>query len=397
MVIPDGVTTIGSYAFSGCSGLTSVVIPDGVTTIGSYAFDYCDGLTSVVIPGSVKTIELDAFANCSGLEAVTFSEGLKQLGQGVFYNCSSLKEVVLPNTLESMGEGVFRECDSLTTVTLGASTDSIARWALGGTSLTDLYCYAQALPETHSEIFVNGDGGAYGDGLALDLSGATLHVPEEALETYKSTAPWSEFGNIVAIKKPKATVTISSVGATTFTSEYDLDFSDVEGIKAYVATGYNSASGAITMMRVTTVKAGTGLYIKGVAGEYDIPIVEGVTFNSLNMLVGVTETTEVEPIQDECTNYVYTKPSGRPAAFYKLSSARSIPAGKAYLQIPTSWLPIESEIKMNLEFDDWATDIDEVEDNNTTGQIIIYDLQGRRVEKPEKGVYIINGKKVLYK
>ena len=389
--IPNSVTAIGSGAFYRCSSLKEVVLPNTLESIGSYAFDDCDGLTSVVIPGSVKTIELDAFAYCSGLESVTFSEGLKQLEQGAFYGCSSLKEVVLPNTLESMGEGVFRDCRSLTTVTLGESIDSIARWALGGTSLTDLYCYAQALPETHSEIFLHDTG------YDSDLSGATLHVPEEALETYKSTAPWSEFGNIVAIKKPKATVTISSVGATTFTSEYDLDFSDVEGIKAYVATGYNSASGAITMMRVTTVKAGTGLYIKGVAGEYDIPIVEGVTFNSLNMLVGVTETTEVEPVQDECTNYVYTKPSGRPAAFYKLSSVRSIPAGKAYLQIPTSWLPIESEIKMNLEFDDWTTDIDEVEDNNTTDQIIIYDLQGRRVEKPEKGVYIINGKKVLYK
>ena len=50
LVLPDGMTSIGFYAFSGCSGLTSVTIPDGVTTIGNYAFSYCSGLTEITIP-----------------------------------------------------------------------------------------------------------------------------------------------------------------------------------------------------------------------------------------------------------------------------------------------------------------------------------------------------------
>ena len=396
VTIPNSVTAIGLDAFSNCTGLTSVVIPNSVEYIELGAFRY-SGLESVTISGSVKTIGIDAFAYCYNLKSVTFAEGLEHLNQGAFYNCSSLKEVALPNSLKSIGSGVFRDCTSLTTVTLGASTDSIASWAFGGTSLTNLYCYAQALPETHSEIFVNGDGGAYGDGLALDLSGATLHVPEEALAEYSSTAPWSEFGNIVAMRSP-VTVTIGSTGATTFCSEYDLDFSDVEGIKAYVATGYNSTTGAITMMRVTEVKAGTGLYIRGEAGVYDVPKAKDVTFNSLNMLVGVTAAVSVAPTNGEYTNYVYTKPSGKPAAFYKLTSARNVPAGKSYLQIPTLWLSVASEARIMLDFDDWdATGIDDVEDTSVPGEQIIYDLQGRRVTNPTKGIYIVNGKKVLYR
>ena len=58
------VTSIGTAAFYGCSGLTSVVIPNSVTSIGSYAFDSCSGLTSVVIPNSVISIEYAAFAGC---------------------------------------------------------------------------------------------------------------------------------------------------------------------------------------------------------------------------------------------------------------------------------------------------------------------------------------------
>lgn len=72
-IIPDSVTTIGEYAFSGCTGLTSITIPDSVTSIGNWAFSGCSGLTSITIPDSVRTINWRAFEECSGLEKVYYN------------------------------------------------------------------------------------------------------------------------------------------------------------------------------------------------------------------------------------------------------------------------------------------------------------------------------------
>ena len=64
VVIPDGVTTIGHYAFYDCPSLTEVVVPDGVTSIGNYAFEGCTRLTKVIIPDSVTYIGVSAFDGC---------------------------------------------------------------------------------------------------------------------------------------------------------------------------------------------------------------------------------------------------------------------------------------------------------------------------------------------
>ena len=66
-VLGNGVTNIGKYAFSGCSGLTSVTIPESVTSIGGYAFSGCSGLTSVTIPESVTTIPCAGFSDTTGM------------------------------------------------------------------------------------------------------------------------------------------------------------------------------------------------------------------------------------------------------------------------------------------------------------------------------------------
>jgi uncharacterized repeat protein (TIGR02543 family) len=73
ITIPESVTTINSYAFSGCTSLTSIEIPESVTSIGNTAFSDCTGLTSITIPASVTTIRSSVFQNCSSLTSVTFA------------------------------------------------------------------------------------------------------------------------------------------------------------------------------------------------------------------------------------------------------------------------------------------------------------------------------------
>ena len=85
--IPNGVTSIGEYAFSGCSGLTSVTIPNSVTSIGSSAFSYCSSLTSVTIPNSVTSIGNYAFSGCSGLtKIISEIENPFSISDNAFYH-----------------------------------------------------------------------------------------------------------------------------------------------------------------------------------------------------------------------------------------------------------------------------------------------------------------------
>ena len=93
VIIEDGVTSIGSNAFDGCTYLTSVTIPNSVTGIGAYAFIGCTRLTSVTIGNNVNTIGNSAFSGCTGLTSVTIPNSLTNIGLGVFSNNTSLTAI----------------------------------------------------------------------------------------------------------------------------------------------------------------------------------------------------------------------------------------------------------------------------------------------------------------
>jgi len=94
IIIGEGVTSIGEYAFYECTGLTSVTIGNSVRTIGNGAFSYCSGLTSVTIPNNVTSIGSDAFDRCTGLMSVTIGSSVRTIGGWAFGGCSGLTSVI---------------------------------------------------------------------------------------------------------------------------------------------------------------------------------------------------------------------------------------------------------------------------------------------------------------
>ena len=167
-IIPNGVKSIGSYAFYNCTGLTSIEIPNSITSIGSSAFQYCSGLTSISIPNSVTSIGSSAFYGCTGLpiennlryadtylvevvdktaSSYTIKEGTRWIGDNAFSNCTSLTSIKIPNSVISIENGAFNSCYNLTSVTIGNSVTSI-----GGSNVLGSGAFSYCTSLTSIEI-----------------------------------------------------------------------------------------------------------------------------------------------------------------------------------------------------------------------------------------------------
>ena len=242
VVIEDGVTRIGIYAFSGCSGLTSVTIGSGVKSIGSDAFENCPGLTSVTIPNSVTSIGNYTFYKCSGLTSVTIGKNVKSIGdfafyycsgltsinipesvtsigKSAFYNCSGLKYVTIGNGVTSIGVNAFSYCSGLTSITIPNSVKSIGSWAFRDCyDLTSVTCLAENVPTTGSNVFYN-----------VPQSTATLYVPVASVYAYQTTEQWKEFGTILPINEDDHIYI-----ETDLTNQFPIDWEGWNGATGYV-------------------------------------------------------------------------------------------------------------------------------------------------------------------
>ena len=186
-VIPNTVTTIGDFAFSTCS-VTSITIPNSVTTIGESAFS-ASRLTSVDIPGSVTSIGVFAFGGCTDLVSVTIPNSVTSIGDWAFSSCMSLTSVTIPNSVKRIGNHTFAYCYDLATVIIPNSVTSICDSAfLSCTRLKDMYCHAEQVPETGTNIFDNSN-----------QANATLHVLSASVDAYGNAEQWKDFKEIVAL------------------------------------------------------------------------------------------------------------------------------------------------------------------------------------------------------
>ena len=138
--IPDGVTSIDSYAFRNCNKLTRITIPNSVTFIEEAVFRGCNGLSNVTIGNGVISIGEGAFSGCNGLTSITIPDGVTTIGDYAFSGCGALTSVTIGNGVTAIGDYVFRDCDALTSIKIGNRVISIgegAFWDCSGlTSIT---------------------------------------------------------------------------------------------------------------------------------------------------------------------------------------------------------------------------------------------------------------------
>jgi len=189
-------------------------------------------------------------------------------------------------------------------------------------------------------------------------------------------------------------VTISSLDYATFASDYDLDFNSLSStLKAYKATVSGST---ITFKAVTTVPAREGVLLKSVTGldadqTFDIPVTSGVAAWAADDNAFVRGANVAVPTTTDSDNHNYVlSTKGGVLGFYKASD-KVVPSSKAYLQTTIA------AARIAINFDDETTGIENLTPTLSQGEGAIYDLQGRKVAQPTKGLYIVNGKKVIIK
>ncbi len=125
IIIEDGVTSIGDYAFSNCTELKSLKIPDSLISIGNYAFYCCRNITNLTLPDSLKSIGNYAFYCCGNITNLTFPDSLKSIGNYAFYCCHNLTSILLPDSLTSISDYVFYGCTGLTSIKIPESVTII--------------------------------------------------------------------------------------------------------------------------------------------------------------------------------------------------------------------------------------------------------------------------------
>lgn len=267
----------------GVSGVKDVTIPATISVDG--------------VQYEVTAIDRSAFFGNNSLVNLTVSEGVKTIGSTAFKNCYSLKTISLPSSLTSIGDGAFEKCSRL----------------------TEVKCYGQKPIAINSNVFT--------------VSSATLYVPAGTSQLYKADENWGKF-DIVEINS----ITISAAKQVPFYSDQNLDFTNLPDLKAYVATGYDKATGTIWLTRVKQVPAKTGFLLIGDAGTYEIPSAEGVSdCYYKNMFKGTLEGTTIKTTDGEYTNYYLSK-GDKGVGFYKVTKEEGVTIGanRCYLPILTN-------------------------------------------------------------
>lgn len=421
--MPSTVKGIYNSVFEGCISLSNVTWNEGCTTLGNHVFKNCP-LAAVTFPKTLGSIGEWAFEGTK-LETVDLSNTqITRLPKGCFYNCQQLSDVKLPIALTDIGECAFYK-SAIASITFPSSLQKIDAWAFQFTQLTNvviptktghigdgafsdnanlntvvvngLECYlavsAFAKCPALTDVYITSDKEPNAEryGFPFD-NNPKVHVMKDYVDTFSGLRTSED-------KNPCNTTNFDSkffltLGKewTTLTSAYNLDFSGIEDLTAYTAK-YNEANDAVALTPVKKVKAHKGLILKGEAGKtYTLPILasneEGLDEATDNQLVDC-----VDAVWSTGRDNDYFLHNGE---FVKSTNNGWALPGKSYLYI-SGGRSNASGSPLRVYVDNTATAINGITNNPVVKDEAYYNLQGVKVQRPQHGVFIHNGKKVVLK
>ena len=433
ITIPNSVTTIGEAPFQFCSHLMSITvaednarydsrdnsnsiietqtntliaacskttIPNSVTTLGNYAFSGCTDLTSITIPNSVTTIGESAFA-FTGLVSITIPKSVTSIGGYAFMDCSSLTEITIPNSVTTIGFAAFFGCDNLTTATVGCSWKNNPLYDFGEnvTVNATLHSYENGVCMVCGEASED-------DGERIEFVEGTPFENEEAREvaqvTYNRTLPNLEWNALyLPVEIPVAALI----------EDYDLAY--FNNMHAYDRNNDGTVDEMdmeVFLINEGTLHANYPYFIR--AKREDAKQLQLVLEDVVLHAAEETSLTCSSVFIDFALTGVYARNDAETlSGCYAIntSGAWSPIAAGSYLNPFRCYLkmtardgsPVKVDealqsIRIRVKGEGGTTGIDNMTINGQQ-PAAIYDLQGRRVMVPQKGkIYIVGGKKMVF-
>lgn len=368
----------GKQAFQKTAIVSIDLTNTQLISLGDYMFADCKSLNTVKLPSSLKYIWNHAFCN-SSLSSITFPRSLQKIDAWAFQN-TQLTNVVIPTQCSSIEQGAFIDNANLTTVVINGLECYLAYQAFCNCSkLTDVYITSKEAPVV--ERF----------GFPFD-NDPKVHVMKDYVGTFSGLKTSENYNPCNTTKFDSNFSLTLGKEWTTFTSAYNLDFSGYEDLTAYTAT-YNEKKDAVALTPVKKVKAHTGLILKGESGKtYTLPILAsdeaGLEAVTDNQLVDC-----VDAVWSSSHDKDYFLSNGK---FVNSENAGWALPGKSFLYISSGRVN-KSESPLRVYVDNTATAINGITNNPVVKDEAYYNLQGVKVQCPQHGVFIHNGKKVVLK
>lgn len=445
LILGENVETIGQAAFRGAD-IKDINIPNNVTSIGGGVFGECHYLERIVIPSSVEEIGEGVFNYCYELESIIVDE------DNMYYdsreNCNAIIETnsntliagcsktIIPNDVISIAANAFYGCKELTSIIIPKNVISIGGYAFycNGGKLEKITCKAKNPPTCSKSTF---------SGVSKSIP---VHVPESSVEAYRAAEGWSEFTNFVAIPEVNISVLDTQEGLSQLQEEdfdnltYTRTFNNTNWQALYVPfeIPYENIKDDFDVAYIYDTRQ----YDNDGDGVKDETVIESFVMKSgvLNAnypyLIRAKEVGEktitvsdatlyaTEEVSIDCSSvfdtYTFT-------GTYSRMSSEELPQGEGYYALSGGvWRPVAEGsslgafrfylkvdsrssstvanarcIRMRVMDEDGnvegTTDIGDAQLSMDETPAAIYDLQGRCVENPTKGIYVVNGKKVMIK